>query len=189
MLSYSKKSLYDQNWVTISLQQTLCYSYVRFFTHSPMVLLLKIAVFWTRLGAYLSPLLDSRSFLPQAWVASEKSTEPPDVSSWLVLKSASGVSLAGLFPSSALVSKFLGPSPLQTWSSPVDSHLAFPCKVMNTHGAPNSLLFWKKQNKRKDFSIVTVFHRNVFISFKLAQAMLMYVVGFCANFHCGRDAK
>lgn len=51
----------------------------------------------------------------------------------------------GLFPSSALVSRLLGPGLLPTWPSPVDSHFAFPCKVMNTHGAPNSLLFWKKQ--------------------------------------------
>lgn len=59
----------------------------------------------------------------------------------------------------------------------------FLSEVTYTHGAQNSLPFWKGQNKR-GFSIFTFFHRNVFISFKLAQAMLMYVVGFCANFHC-----
>lgn len=40
-----------------------------------------------------------------------------------------------------------------------------------------------------DFSMFTVSHRKVFISFKLAQAMLMYVVGFCASFHSEHDAK
>lgn len=112
--------------------------------------------------------------------------------SWLVWKSAPGEGLAGLFSSSVLVSSLLGPSLLQTWSSPIDTHLKFLGKVLNTHWALNSRLLWKKkqkQNKRTDFSMSTVSHRKVFISFKLVQAMLTYVVGFCAGFHCEHDAK